>query len=78
MSVVDVVDVRVVSEHGHRYLEILFANGHVYDPEIPNNPAGLWELLQHIGRKTWCTPEIAARLADVCAETTEERQCHEV
>lgn len=63
-----VVDIKVVAEHGHRYLEILFANGHVYDPEIPNNPAGLGEMLQHIGRKTWCTPEVLRRAAILSAD----------
>jgi len=62
-----VVDVRVVREHGHRYLEIEFENGHVYDPEIPGTPAGLGEMLQHIGRKTWCTPEVLRKAAILSA-----------
>lgn len=74
MSVISIGSVR---EHGTRYLLVQFDNGYVYDPRIPEDETGRSDLLRHIGRKTWCTPEIAAKLAEVCAETTKERQCHE-
>lgn len=65
-----VVDIRIAKERGHRYLDVEFANGHVYDPALPLADEHLPRFLDLMRSKSWCTPEVLARINDTLAAWT--------
>ena len=54
-------DVRLLKEHGSRWLVFDFENGHEYDLLAPGSAQALARVLYHLRDKNWFTPVIEDR-----------------
>lgn len=60
------IEVKIIEEHGRKFIVFVFESGHEYDPDMETSKNKWW--ISHMRDKTWFTKQVEEKLMNALME----------